>query len=47
MYGTATNDIPTAPRGQDRGHTAHEWPARRNPSSFELRDARAKAGWTP
>lgn len=47
MYGTAKNDTNIASREQDRGRTVDEWLERRNPSSFELRAAGAKAGWTP
>jgi hypothetical protein len=47
MYGTAVKVRAIASREQDRGHTADEWLERRNPSSFELRAAGAKAGWTP
>ena len=47
MYGTAVKASIIASSEHAQGRTVDEWLERRNPSSFELRAAGAKAGWTP
>jgi hypothetical protein len=47
MYGTAVKGTDIASREQNLSGTVDVWLERRNPSSFELRAAGAKAGWTP
>lgn len=47
MVGTAVGQTDIASREQNQGRPVDAWLQRRNPSSFELRAAGAKAGWTP